>query len=93
MTSFIGLPPVPTELKPVIPFIQRADELKKQDPIISYWCKLGSLLSWSRTDEILRRLLRCATGDWNQVPRYCLPGLSLRVARDAGDDEKGHWPE
>lgn len=41
----LGLPPVPQELKAIVPFLQRADELKRQDPIISYWCKLPSLQS------------------------------------------------
>ncbi|PPQ99556.1 hypothetical protein CVT24_005344 [Panaeolus cyanescens] len=37
-TSLLGLPPIPTELKPIVPFLQRAQEIKKQDPIIAYWC-------------------------------------------------------
>ncbi|KAH9486495.1 Vacuolar protein sorting-associated protein VTA1-like protein [Psilocybe cubensis] len=36
--SILGLPPVPPELKPITPYIQRAEELKSQDPIVSYWC-------------------------------------------------------
>jgi len=38
-SSLLGLPPIPTELKPALPYLQRAEELKKQDPIISYWCE------------------------------------------------------
>ncbi|KAI0068115.1 DUF605-domain-containing protein [Artomyces pyxidatus] len=38
MSSYIGLPPIPSDLKPLTSFLQRADEVKKQDPIISYWC-------------------------------------------------------
>ncbi|KAF9535674.1 Vta1 like-domain-containing protein [Crepidotus variabilis] len=37
-SSLLGLPSVPAELKPVLPYLQRADELKKQDAIVSYWC-------------------------------------------------------
>ncbi|PPR02697.1 hypothetical protein CVT26_009800 [Gymnopilus dilepis] len=37
-SSILGLPPIPPELKPIIPYLQRAEELKSQDPIISYWC-------------------------------------------------------
>ncbi|KAF9056102.1 Vta1 like-domain-containing protein [Panaeolus papilionaceus] len=37
-TSLLGLPPIPAELKGIIPYLQRAQELKKQDPIVSYWC-------------------------------------------------------
>lgn len=36
--SYLGLPPIPQDLKPVTSFLQRADELKAQDPIIAYWC-------------------------------------------------------
>ncbi|KIM47740.1 hypothetical protein M413DRAFT_208471 [Hebeloma cylindrosporum] len=38
MSSIRTLPPVPPELKAVSPFLSRAEELAKQDPIISYWC-------------------------------------------------------
>ncbi|TFY81605.1 hypothetical protein EWM64_g2404 [Hericium alpestre] len=37
-TSYLGLPPIPADLKPLTPFLQRADELKSQEPVISYWC-------------------------------------------------------
>ncbi|KAF8913135.1 Vta1 like-domain-containing protein [Gymnopilus junonius] len=37
-SSVLGLPPVPPELKPIAPYLQRAEELKNQDPVISYWC-------------------------------------------------------
>ncbi|KAF9567013.1 DUF605-domain-containing protein, partial [Agrocybe pediades] len=33
-----GLPAIPPDLKPIVPYLQRADELKTQDPVISYWC-------------------------------------------------------
>jgi vacuolar protein sorting-associated protein VTA1 len=39
-SSPLGLPLVPPELKAILPYLQRADELKKQDSIISYWCKI-----------------------------------------------------
>jgi vacuolar protein sorting-associated protein VTA1 len=39
MSSIFTLPPVPPELKAVSPFLSRAEELAKQDPIISYWCE------------------------------------------------------
>ncbi|KAF7303308.1 hypothetical protein MKEN_01294900 [Mycena kentingensis (nom. inval.)] len=28
----------PPALKPIAPFLQRADELRSQDPIVAYWC-------------------------------------------------------
>ncbi|KAJ3501776.1 hypothetical protein NLJ89_g9188 [Agrocybe chaxingu] len=37
-SAILGLPPVPPELKAITPYLQRAEELKKQDPIIAYWC-------------------------------------------------------
>ncbi|KAF9654179.1 DUF605-domain-containing protein [Thelephora ganbajun] len=33
----LGLPPVPPELKFILGFLQRADELKSQEPIVAYW--------------------------------------------------------
>ena len=38
-----NLPPVPLPLKSIAPYLQRAEELKTQDPIISYWCKYNRL--------------------------------------------------
>ena len=34
-----NLPPVPPSLKSITPYLQRAEELRTQDPIIAYWCK------------------------------------------------------
>jgi vacuolar protein sorting-associated protein VTA1 len=34
-----NLPPVPPSLKSIAPYLQRAEELRTQDPIIAYWCK------------------------------------------------------
>ncbi|PIL31697.1 hypothetical protein GSI_06400 [Ganoderma sinense ZZ0214-1] len=34
----LSLPPVPPELKPITPYLQRADEIATNDPVISYWC-------------------------------------------------------
>ncbi|KAI0274991.1 Vta1 like-domain-containing protein [Gloeopeniophorella convolvens] len=36
--SYLGLPPVPPDLKPITSYLQRAQETKTQDPVISYWC-------------------------------------------------------
>ncbi|KAJ3564582.1 hypothetical protein NP233_g8202 [Leucocoprinus birnbaumii] len=36
--KLLGLPSISPELKPIVPFLQRAEELKKQEPIIAYWC-------------------------------------------------------
>nr|VWO94217.1 N/A [Ganoderma boninense] len=34
----LSLPPIPPELKPIAPYLQRADEIAANDPVISYWC-------------------------------------------------------
>ncbi|KAF8078901.1 DUF605-domain-containing protein [Lyophyllum atratum] len=36
--SLLGLPPVSQALKSISPYLQRAHELQKQDPVIAYWC-------------------------------------------------------
>ncbi|KAI9444875.1 Vta1 like-domain-containing protein [Lactarius indigo] len=36
--SYLGLPPIPPDLKPITPYVQRAHETRAQDPIICYWC-------------------------------------------------------
>lgn len=33
-----ALPSVPPELKPAQPYLQRADEVAKTDPVVAYWC-------------------------------------------------------
>jgi len=38
MPPYLGLPSIPADLKAIAPYLQRADETKSQDPIISYWC-------------------------------------------------------
>jgi hypothetical protein len=36
--SYLGLPSIPPDLKPMTPYIQRAHDTRAQDPVISYWC-------------------------------------------------------
>ncbi|KAG5651421.1 hypothetical protein H0H81_008705 [Sphagnurus paluster] len=36
--SLFGLPPLSAALKPASPYLQRAYELERQDPIMAYWC-------------------------------------------------------
>lgn len=49
---------IPAELRPLAPFLQRAQELRQKDPTMSYWCeslclsaqstpRLASLLLWT----------------------------------------------
>lgn len=42
--KLLGLPPISPELKPIVPFLQRAEELRKPEPIIAYWCKFTAVL-------------------------------------------------
>ncbi|KAG6814128.1 hypothetical protein H0H92_002123 [Tricholoma furcatifolium] len=58
--SLLGLPPIPAPLKPITPFLQRANELRNQDFVMTYWCayhaaQLG--ISLSAKDEDSRGLL------------------------------------
>jgi hypothetical protein len=36
--NFSSLPASPAALKSVNPYLQRAKEMEKVDPVISYWC-------------------------------------------------------
>ncbi|KAG5652066.1 hypothetical protein H0H81_006421 [Sphagnurus paluster] len=36
--SPFGLPPLSSVLKPISPYLQRAHELRIQDPVMAYWC-------------------------------------------------------
>ncbi|KAG6892231.1 hypothetical protein C0992_001386, partial [Termitomyces sp. T32_za158] len=36
--SMLGLPTVSPALKATVPFLQRANELQTQDPVMAYWC-------------------------------------------------------
>ena len=36
--SLLGLPPIPQSLKAIVPYLQRANEVTKQEPVIAYWC-------------------------------------------------------
>ncbi|KAG2022938.1 hypothetical protein CC2G_000650 [Coprinopsis cinerea AmutBmut pab1-1] len=36
--SFLNLPPITAELKTITPYLQRAEEIKAQEPIVAYWC-------------------------------------------------------
>ncbi|KIL71661.1 hypothetical protein M378DRAFT_64857, partial [Amanita muscaria Koide BX008] len=38
MSRPLDLPPITPEFKSLLPFLQRADEVKHQEPIIAYWC-------------------------------------------------------
>jgi len=66
--SFLGLPPIPPELKTITSFIQRADELRMQDPVVAYWCSYLPTLS---------------TDDFNSMPGAyyaAQEGLALKAS-------------
>ncbi|KAH6916995.1 Vta1 like-domain-containing protein [Coprinopsis sp. MPI-PUGE-AT-0042] len=62
--SFLNLPPITPELKVIGPYLQRAEEVKNQEPIIAYWCAyyaaqmgIGLKAKDSPSREILLALL------------------------------------
>jgi len=34
--------PLPAALKDIVPYLQRANEVEKVDPVVAYWCMLRS---------------------------------------------------
>ncbi|KAF8922023.1 hypothetical protein CPB85DRAFT_1465040 [Mucidula mucida] len=65
-TKLFNLPPIPPALKSVTPYLQRADELKGKEPIMSYWCtyyaaQVGIALNMKETNsrEFLLTCLAC----------------------------------
>ncbi|KAK7058412.1 hypothetical protein VNI00_002046 [Paramarasmius palmivorus] len=38
MFKVLNLPPVPSPLKLITPYLQRADELYQKEPVVAYWC-------------------------------------------------------
>lgn len=44
MDLLANLPPVSPSLKSIAPYLQRAEELRTQDPIIAYWCKYNDIV-------------------------------------------------
>ncbi|KZT44572.1 DUF605-domain-containing protein [Sistotremastrum suecicum HHB10207 ss-3] len=35
----VAIPALPSDLRPLGPYLQRSAEVKQQDPVMSYWCK------------------------------------------------------
>lgn len=44
--SPLNLPPITKELKVITPYLQRAEEIKSQEPIVAYWCSSVHLLTF-----------------------------------------------
>ena len=47
---FLGLQPVTPNLKPIVPYLQRAEELRTKDPIMTYWCMCARIPYRAGTD-------------------------------------------
>ena len=67
-SSVLGLPSIPPPLKSIAPFLQRAEEVRSQDPVVAYWCTWGTL-------TILRSPLICAIGAYYAAQ----VGISLKT--------------
>ena len=78
-----SLPKLPESLRPISPFIQRADELKTKDSVISYWCTcITSSRMWCDnllSFLLLRCILRRSTRSWTQNPWRGSERLPLRI--------------
>ncbi|KAF8899040.1 Vta1 like-domain-containing protein [Infundibulicybe gibba] len=82
VTALLGLPPTPPDLKSIVPYLQRADELKKQDPVISYWCayyaaQLGIALK--SKDPRSRDLLFSLLGALEDTKRAIVPNDAIDI--------------
>ncbi|TCD67094.1 hypothetical protein EIP91_000557 [Steccherinum ochraceum] len=79
----LNLTPAPSELKNIAPYLQRANELKVQEPVMSYWCayyaaQLGIALK--SKDAVVRNFLFELLGALETVKKEIGPN-------DAIDDE------
>ncbi|KAI0756746.1 Vta1 like-domain-containing protein [Daedaleopsis nitida] len=77
----LSLPPVPPELKSIKPYLQRADEIAKNDPVISYWCAYYAAqqgIALKLKDSAARHFL------------FDLLGLLERMKTDLGPNDAVH---
>ena len=88
----LGLSPVPTELKPILGFLQRADELRSQEPIVAYW---GTSPHVDTSSEGLIRAFPlstvscCAGRDLHESEGTSREGLPVPVAYSPREHEEG----
>ena len=47
----VNLPAVPASLKPISHFLKLAAEHEKQDPVVSYWCRVAALQTGLTLDK------------------------------------------
>ncbi|KAF8167615.1 Vta1 like-domain-containing protein [Crassisporium funariophilum] len=81
-TSLANLPPVPPALKPITPYLQRAEELRKQDPVISYWCAYYAAqvgISLKARDAASRDLLFALLGALEQTKKQIGPSDAIDI--------------
>ena len=50
------LPDCPDELKHILPYLQRASELKGREPLIAYYCKVPIFLHFNRAGELKHQI-------------------------------------
>ncbi|RDX50470.1 DUF605-domain-containing protein [Lentinus brumalis] len=77
----LSLPPIPPELKAITPYLQRADELQKNDPVVSYWCAYYAAqqgIALKVKDSAARHFL------------FDLLGLLERMKTDLGPNDAVH---
>ncbi|KAI0715342.1 Vta1 like-domain-containing protein [Earliella scabrosa] len=77
----LSLPPIPPELKSITPYLQRADELANNDPVISYWCAYYAAqqgIALKLKDSAARHFL------------FDLLGLLERMKTDIGPNDAVH---
>ena len=77
-SSPLGLPSISPQLKSIVPYLQRAQEVRKQDPIVAYWCayyaaQLG--ISLKAKDSASRDVL------------FALLGTLERMKKEIGPNE------
>jgi hypothetical protein len=78
MSSDWSFPPVPTELKTLAPYFQRAQELRVKDAVMSYWCSYQSFhLHIPSLSRIPRHVLCCPTGHIFKSSKDGFPTLSI----------------
>lgn len=74
----LGLPTITPELKTITPYLQRADELNSQDPIMAYWCAYYAAqvgISLKAKDNLSRDVL------------FSLLGILERLKKDIGPND------
>ncbi|KAF8807848.1 DUF605-domain-containing protein, partial [Phlegmacium glaucopus] len=77
-----NLPPVPPSLKSITPYLQRAEELRTQDPVIAYWCKysyLRNILLLKTRDAASRDLLLALLGALEETKNKIGPNDAIHI--------------